>query len=54
MTAAARRVEFIQEEMEEITGYKVEIPWDAKGADLLLIHNAGEILAWPENVGLSP
>lgn len=53
MTAAAAKdsVEFIQEEMEEITGYKVEIPWDAKGADLLLIHNAGEILAWPENVG---
>jgi len=53
MTAAAAKdsVEFIQEEMEEITGYKVEIPWDAKGADILLIHNAGEILAWPENVG---
>jgi hypothetical protein len=22
-----------------------------EGADILLIHNAGEILAWPENVG---
>ncbi|HUH66667.1 MAG TPA: (Fe-S)-binding protein, partial [Syntrophales bacterium] len=44
-------VDFIQEEMEEITGYKVNIPWDVEGADILLIHNAGEILSWPENVG---
>ncbi len=53
MTAAAAKdsVEFIQEEMKEITGYEVEIPWDVEGADILLIHNAGEILSWPENVG---
>jgi len=53
MTPAAAKdsVEFIQEEMEEITGYKVEIPWDVEGADILLLHNAGEMLAWPENVG---
>lgn len=53
MTAAAAKdsVEFIQEEMEEITGYKVNIPWDVEGADILLLHNAGEILSWPENVG---
>ena len=44
-------VDFIQEEMEEITGYKVEIPWDREGAEVLLLHNAGEVLAWPENVG---
>jgi Fe-S oxidoreductase len=44
-------VDFIQEEMEEITGSKVEIPWDKEGADILLIHNAGEVLSWPENVG---
>ncbi len=44
-------VDFIQEEMEEIAGYKVDIPWDVEGADILLIHNAGEILSWPENVG---
>ncbi len=44
-------MDFIQEEMEEITGYKVEIPWDKEGADILLLHNAGEVLAWPGNVG---
>jgi Fe-S oxidoreductase len=37
--------------MEEITGYKVEIPWDKEGAEILLLHNAGEVLSWPENVG---
>jgi Fe-S oxidoreductase len=44
-------IDFIQEEMEEITGYKVEIPWDKEGAEVLLLHNAGEVLAWPENFG---
>ena len=49
--AAKDSMEFIQEEMEEITGSKVEVPWDVEGADILLLHNAGEMLAWPENVG---
>ncbi len=42
-------VEFIQEDAEERTGLKVDIPVDEKGADILLIHNAGEFLAWPDN-----
>ena len=44
-------MEFIDEDMEDMTGIKVETPWDKAGADVLLIHNAGEILAWPENPG---
>jgi len=44
-------VEFIDEEMAEQTGMEIETPWDKEGADILLIHNAGEIMAWPENVG---
>ncbi len=44
-------IDFIDEEMEEITGLKIKTPWDKEGADILLIHNAGEILAWPENPG---
>ena len=44
-------IEFIDEDMTEKTGIKVETPWDVEGADVLLIHNAGEILAWPENPG---
>ena len=49
--AAKNNVQFIDEEMSEKTGLTVETPWDVEGADILLIHNAGEILAWPENPG---
>lgn len=43
-------VEFMEEEIEERTGKKIKIPVDEKGADILLFHNAGEYLSWPENV----
>jgi len=42
-------VEFMQDEVEEKTGFKFKWPVDKEGADVLLIHNAGEFLAWPEN-----
>ncbi len=42
--------DFIDEEFSEETGYEFKTPWDVEGADILLIHNAGEILAWPENI----
>jgi Fe-S oxidoreductase len=44
-------IEFIDEDTSDRTGIKVETPWDVEGADVLLIHNAGEIMAWPENPG---
>ncbi len=44
-------IEFIDEDTAERTGIPVETPWDVEGADVLLIHNAGEIMAWPENPG---
>lgn len=44
-------IEFIDEDTTDKTGITVETPWDKEGADILLIHNAGEILAWPENPG---
>ncbi len=44
-------MDFIDEDMTEKTGMKIETPWDKEGADVLLIHNAGEIMAWPENPG---
>ncbi|AAB90695.1 (Fe-S)-binding protein [Archaeoglobus fulgidus] len=43
-------IEFIEEEIEERTGKKIKIPVDVKGADILLYHNAGEYLSWPENI----
>jgi Fe-S oxidoreductase len=42
---------FIDEEMSELAGRKIDTPWDKHGADVLLLHNAGEFLAWPENPG---
>ncbi len=44
-------IEFIDEDISDKTGIEVKTPWDVEGADVLLIHNAGEILAWPENPG---
>ncbi len=44
-------IQFIDEDTTEKTGIPVETPWDKEGAEVLLIHNAGEILAWPENPG---
>ncbi len=42
-------IEFLEEEVEDRTGMKFKWPMDKAGADILLIHNAGEFLAWPEN-----
>ncbi len=42
-------VEFMEQDVEERTGLNFKWPMDKAGADILLIHNAGEFLAWPEN-----
>lgn len=42
-------IEFIEEDIEEKTGRKIKMPMDKKGADILLTHNAGEFMAWPQN-----
>jgi Fe-S oxidoreductase len=44
-------IEFIDEDTAERTGISIKTPWDVEGADILLIHNAGEIMSWPENPG---
>lgn len=44
-------MEFIDEDVSEMTGLTIKTPWDKAGADILLIHNAGEIMAWPMNPG---
>jgi Fe-S oxidoreductase len=49
--AVRDNVAFIDQEMTEKTGIKVETRWDVAGADVLLLHNAGEMLSWPENPG---
>ncbi|MDH5696175.1 MAG: (Fe-S)-binding protein [Dehalococcoidia bacterium] len=42
-------VEFLDEDFTDITGVEVSTPWDREGADVLLIHSAGDILSWPES-----
>lgn len=43
-------VEFIDEDLNDLyPGNDYKTPIDKKGADILLIHNAGEFMAWPEN-----
>lgn len=51
MSPAAFRdaIEFIETDIEERIGRRIKIPVDKQGADILLIHNAGEYVAWPEN-----
>ncbi|MFC1970606.1 (Fe-S)-binding protein [Chloroflexota bacterium] len=48
--ALADIIDFIEEDITDRTGLKIRIPVDRKGADILLIHNTGEYLSWPENV----
>jgi Fe-S oxidoreductase len=43
-------LEFIEEDIADRTGLKIRIPVDRKGADILLIHNTGEYMSWPENI----
>ncbi|MEW6572741.1 MAG: (Fe-S)-binding protein [Bacillota bacterium] len=42
-------VEFMEEDIGDRTGKKFKVRLDEKGADILLIHNAGEFLSWTEN-----
>jgi len=42
-------IRFIEEDIKEKYGKSIKIPIDEKRADILLIHNAGEYLSWPEN-----
>ncbi len=51
MTEAAIKdiIEYLEEDIEEKTGKQIKIPINKKDADILLVHNAGEFMAWPEN-----
>ena len=42
-------LEFLEDDIKERTGLEIKFPLDKEGADILLIHNAGEYLSWPEN-----
>ncbi len=42
--------EFMEEDITDRTGLNIKMPFDKPNADILLIHNAGEFLSWPENI----
>ncbi len=42
-------IEYLEDDIEEKTGKTIKIPVNKKGAEILLVHNAGEFMAWPEN-----
>lgn len=43
-------IEFIEEDMKDLYGLDIKMPINKEGADILLIHNFGEFLSWPENI----
>jgi len=43
-------VEFLEEDIADSWGVQVKIPVDKKGAEYLVMHNAGDYLAFPETV----
>ena len=49
-TAMLDIVEFIEEDMKDLYDLDIKIPIDKEDADILLIHNFGEYLSWPENI----
>jgi len=46
---AIDNLKFLDEEFSEATGIDVSTPWDKEGADILLIHSAGDIISFPES-----
>jgi Fe-S oxidoreductase len=42
-------IEYLEDDIEEKCGKQIKIPVDKEGAEILLIHNAGEFMSWPEN-----
>ncbi len=47
---AKDNLDFLDKDFSEALGIKVETVWDKEGADVLLLHSAGDILSFPESV----
>ena len=47
---AIDNIKFLDEDFTEATGIEVKTPWDKAGADVLLLHSAGDILSFPESI----
>jgi len=44
-------ISFIEEDTSEKVGRQISIPVDKQNADILLMHNAGEFMSWPDHIG---
>jgi len=44
-SVAIDNLEFLDEDFSEATGIEVKTVWDKEGADVLLIHSAGDIVS---------
>ena len=51
LTWLKEHVKAIDEHTSRRAGLEVRTPWDAEGADVLLLQPASSIAEWPENVG---
>jgi Fe-S oxidoreductase len=49
-SVAIDNIKFLDEDFSESLGIKVETPWEKEGADILLLHSAGDIISFPESV----
>ncbi len=49
-TAMLDIIDFIEEDLRDLYNIDIKMPIDKEGADILLIHNFGEYLSWPENI----
>lgn len=49
-TAMRDIVEFIEEDLKDLYDVDIKLPVDKEGAEILLLHNFGEYLSWPENI----
>ena len=47
---AKDNMKFLDEDFTESSGIKTKTNWDKQGADVLLLHSAGDILSFPESV----
>lgn len=46
---AKDNLKFLDEDFTEATGIDITTAWDKEGADVLLLHSAGDIVSFPEN-----
>lgn len=47
---AVDNYDFIDDDFSEAAGIAIDTPWDKEGADILLLHSAGDVISFPESI----